>query len=95
MKKEIFNTYVNRVCRIMNIDKEVIFSRSKKRECTEARQILYWVCNERPIQQVSIVKYMNDNGYNAKGSEVNYGVSVVNKNISEDADYSIIINKII
>ena len=95
MKKEIFNTYVNRVCRIMNIDRDTLFSRTKKRESTEARQILYWVCTERPIKQVDIVKYMNENGYGAKGSEVNYGVSSINKKMEQDADYSIIVNKII
>ncbi len=95
MKKDIFETYLNRVIRIMNIDKDVVFKRTKKRESTESRQILYWVCDQRPIQHIYIQKYMQEYGYNTELSEINYAINAVNKKIEEDADYSIILNKII
>lgn len=95
MKKEIFNTYLNRVLRIMNIDKEMLLSRSKKRSATESRQILFWLCEQRPIKTVYIKEYMEELGYDASYSEISYGIKSVEKKMTEDADYSIILNKII
>lgn len=95
MKQEIFNTYVNRVLRIMNIDKEILFSRSKKREATEARQILVWLCEQRPIRRVFIKKYMEENGYNISYNDISYCIKSIDSKIENDADYSIILNKII
>jgi len=95
MNREIFNTYVNRVLRAMSIDKEVLFSRSKKREATESRQILVWLCEQRPIKRVFIKNYMEENGYNISYNDISYCVKSIDNKIANDADYSIILNKII
>ena len=50
MKKEIFNNYATAISQQFHLNLDDIFTKSRKRECVDARQMLYYLCMERPIR---------------------------------------------
>jgi chromosomal replication initiation ATPase DnaA len=94
MKVDIFNQYVERVTELFGINKEKLFSKTKERECVDARYLLYYLCFKRPIALNYIQKYMADNGYEIKHSTLIYGISTVEKRVKADADYMQIVKDI-
>jgi chromosomal replication initiator protein len=94
MKEDVFNQYVDRVTDLFGIEKEELFSKSKKRNLVDARQLLYYLCSKRPIQVTYIQKYMKDNGYNVCHSVIIHGINVMNKKVETDKDYKTIANDI-
>ena len=87
MKQNIFNTYVSEVCKIFNVKKKMLFTKTKKRDVVDARQLLYWLCRRRPMNIVYIKEYMLENGYDISHSVIHYGIAVVEQKVSNDADY--------
>jgi len=94
MKEDVFNQYVERVIDLFNITKEEFFSKTKKRNIVDARQLVYYLCSERHIQITYIQRYMIDNGLNVVHSVVIHGIKRMNKRIEEDKDYKTIANEI-
>lgn len=87
MKYKIFNQYVDQVCHLFSISKEELFSKTKRRDIVDARQLLYYLCDKRPIRQVYIQEYMSNNGYDISHSSIHHGISVVKKKVKTDKDY--------
>lgn len=94
MKVDIFNQYVDRITELFGISKESLFSKSKERECVDARYLLYYVCFKRPMNVSYVQKYMNDNGYNTKHTTILYGIRAVEKRVKDDADYMQVVKDI-
>lgn len=94
MKEDVFNQYVERVCDLFKIDRETLFSKSKKRYIVDARQLLYYLCYNRQIQFVIIKKFMSDNGCSILHNSIVNGVNNVKVKIVEDKDYQTIIKDI-
>lgn len=94
MKEEIFNQYVEKVLQLFNIDRNLIFSKSKKREIVDARQMLYYLCYKRPMQLTYIQSFMNKNGYKIPHSTISHGILAMEKRVSEDRDYYNVVNDI-
>lgn len=93
MKAEIFNTYATWIAKIFDIEESSMFEKSKKRELVDARQLLYYLCSERPIRVVYIQSYMSERGYNVGHSAIVHGIKVAKKRLSKDKDYKLIIKK--
>ncbi len=87
MKAPIFNTYVESVCELFNIDKEVLFTKTKRRDIVDARRLLYYLCSERPMKQVYIQEYMAENGYHISHSSIHWGIKMVKEKLVTDKDY--------
>jgi len=87
MKTKIFNRYVERVCFLFNVDKELLFSKTKRRDVVDARHLLYYLCSERPMRLVYIQEYMLANGYEINHSSIHHGISVVKEKMDNDKDY--------
>lgn len=87
MKEEVFNEYVKRITSLFKIDKEAMFSKSKKREVVDARHLLYYICSKRPMRLTYIQKFMENNGYVIQHSSVIHGIKSVESRIKEDRDY--------
>ena len=51
MKKDIFDYYANSVAKQFNITLEQLFTQTKVSHIVDARQILYYLCIERPIKK--------------------------------------------
>ena len=95
MKTTIFNQYVDKVCFLFNVDREVLFSKTTRRDLVDARQLLYYLCSQRPMRLVYIQEYMSDNGYEINHSSIHHGISVVKKKMETDKDYIIEVNHIV
>lgn len=87
MKTKIFNQYVDRVCFLFNVDREVLFSKTKRRDVVDARHLLYYLCSQRPMRLVYIQEYMANNGYDINHSSIHHGISVVKEKMESDRDY--------
>ena len=94
MKHDVFNQYVERVADLFSINKEDIFSKSKKREFVDARHLVYYLCAKRPMQITYIQKYMNEAGYDIKHSSIIHGIAAVEQKMTEDKDYVSIVKDV-
>jgi chromosomal replication initiation ATPase DnaA len=94
MKNEIFNDYVERIVGLYKIPKEDIFSKIKRTDVVDARQMLFYLCNRRNISHTQIKRYLIDEGLEMTISTILHGIKVMEEKISNDSDYKQIINKI-
>lgn len=94
MKSDIFYQYVDKVTDLFKITKEDLFSKNKKRELADARNLLYYLCKNRPMTVSYIKKYMGENGYDVKHPTVIYGIGTVERKVDEDDDYLQIVKDI-
>jgi chromosomal replication initiator protein len=94
MKENVFNQYVDKVINLFGISRDDLFSKSKKRNLVDARQLLYYLCSKRNIQVTYIQKYILENGYDTVHSTIIHGIAVVESKVKEDRDYESIVNSI-
>lgn len=94
MKEEIFEQYVDRVVDLFKITREDFFKKSKKRNLVDARHLVYYLCSERNIKQISTTEFMRLNGYEIPHQTVLHGIKIVREKIKEDPDYQSIIKEI-
>ena len=73
MKKEIFDKYSQAVATQFHLTLDEMFSKNKRQDIVEARQILYYLCKERPIRFSFIQRFMEENGYKVGHSSIMYG----------------------
>jgi len=94
MKQEIFNRYVDEVIKIFNISREQFFTKNKKRNISESRQVVYYLCYKRPMAISSIEHYMRSNGYDISHPSIIHGIEAMTHRINADYDYLKIIERI-
>jgi hypothetical protein len=94
MKSDIFNQYADAIADRSGISVEALFSKNKTRVVSEARHMLYYMCNKRMIPVSYIKKYMEDHGYKTGFYPISYGIKMVKKKIDSDPDYSSLISSI-
>jgi hypothetical protein len=94
MKREIFNQYLNKVLELFGIVEYDLFKVSKCRETVDARQLLYYLCHIRQIDNKYIQKYLQENGFNIYTSNISRGISNVKERIKKDKDYVIVVNRL-
>ncbi len=79
MQRKVFNIYVGMVLNSFNIEREDLFTKTKRKEIAEARHMLYWMCFADGDFKVGvIVRMMRENGYDVGHSSVIYGINVMN-----------------
>ena len=93
-KVNIFNQYVEQVCDLFNIDEKSLFTKTKRRDIVDARQMLYYLCAKRPIRIVYIQEYMTDRGYPISHSSIIHGINVVKEKVRSDEDYVYALNQL-
>ena len=94
MKQDIFNQYVEKVCETFSIQRAELFLKDKRRDLSEARYMLYYLCATRPMRLIFIEKMMCENGYSITHSTILTGVKVIKKKMADDKDYVSVINDI-
>ena len=94
MKEPIFNEYATKVSEAYNITTDLLFDKSKRRDIVDARQLLYYVCVNRPMRIRYIQQYMSQNGYHVGHSSIIHGIAQVKDRIDEDADYQNFVDNI-
>jgi chromosomal replication initiation ATPase DnaA len=94
MKRDIFEAYVDRVTDRFGITRERLFAKDKSRDVVDARHMLYYLCSERPMTNTYIKQYMGENGYNIDLPSISHGLKRVEHHISQDPDYTTLINQL-
>ena len=87
MKRDIFMAYATSVAEQFHLTLDQMFEKTKKRECVDARQILYYLCMERPIRISYIQRFMEENGHSVSHSTIIHGYKQAKELIDKDQDY--------
>ena len=93
MKKEIFDKYSKAVAKQFNLTLDEMFSKTKRQDIVEARQILYYLCKERSIQFSYIQRFLEESDYKIRHSTIMHGYNQAKKLIENDPDYKDFIDK--
>lgn len=94
MRRDLFNKFVDGVVRVLGVDRQEMFSKSKRRDLVDARHLLYYLCFRRMIRVVYIQKYMSENGYDISHSSVIHGIQVASERVRTDDNYKELLNQI-
>ena len=94
MKEKIFDYYAISIANQFNITLEEMFTQTKASHIVDARQLLYWLCIERPIKKSYIKTYLKENGYEVSHSTLVYGYRQAKKLIDSDPDFKSMVTTI-
>lgn len=94
MKKDIFENYVRLICDRFGITPEELFTKNKRRDLADARQLLYYMCYNHKMQLTHIKKHMLDNGYYVQHPTIGHGIKEIQKKMVDDYDYVRVINEL-
>ena len=94
MKQEIFNQYAIKVADIFGISTSELFTKTKQRDCVDARHLLYYLCSQRPMRLTYIQKYLAESGYKINHSSIHHGIQQVKDRVTDDPDYIKIIKRV-
>ena len=94
MKHNIFDTYANAVAKQFHLTLDQMFSKDRRRDIVDARQMLYFICMERPIRLSYIQRFMEENGCHVKHSTIIHGYNRAKTLIEDDTDYEAVVRQI-
>ena len=94
MKKDIFNMYASRVAEKFHLTLDEMFVKNKTRDIVDSRQILFYLCVQRPIRISYIQKFLKDNGLELSHSTIIHGYKHAQKMIKEDEDWATMVDQI-
>ena len=94
MKKKIFLKYADAVAEQFHLTLDQMFEKTKRRECVDARQMLYYLCMERPIRVSYIQRFMEEEGLTLCHTTIIHGYKQAKKTIENDKDFSLVANSI-
>ncbi len=94
MKRNIFNKYVTAITNRFSVTEDDLFSKTKKRELVDARQMLYYLCTERNISIGYIQTYLKERGYDVSHSTIIHGTNRAKALVNEDVDLSAMVTNI-
>ena len=94
MKKEIFNSYATAISKQFHLSLDEMFDKSRKQEKVDARQMLYYLCMERPIRVAYIKRFMSEAGLDVHITTIIHGYKKAKQTIDNDKDYKKIIESI-
>lgn len=86
MKLEIFESYTEAVCKKMGVSQDELFSKSKDRYITDARALLFALCDRRGMRKTAIQRLCNMKGANISYTAITNSIRR-NGRISDDDDY--------
>jgi chromosomal replication initiation ATPase DnaA len=94
MKKNIFDQYATAIAKQFHLSLDQMFSPTKRRDIVDARQMLYYLCMERPIRISYIRRFMEDQGCAVQHSTIMHGYKRATEMIQEDPDYKQVVKEI-
>jgi chromosomal replication initiation ATPase DnaA len=94
MKKKIFDYYAISIANQFNITLEEMFTQTKASHIVDARQLLYWLCIERPIKKSYIKTFCENNGYDVSYSTLRHGYKSAKTLIDSDPDFKSMVTTI-
>ena len=94
MKEYIYKQYLNNILDHLEINLNDLLNKTKERRITEARYMLYYLCNQRGMSNSDIQSYMNTQGFEVPLNNIQYGIERMNDIITNDSDYKHIVRKL-
>jgi chromosomal replication initiation ATPase DnaA len=94
MKEKIFDYYAISIANQFNITLEEMFTQTKASHIVDARQLLYWLCIERPIKKSYIKTFCENNGYDVSYSTLRHGYKSAKTLIDSDPDFKSMVTTI-
>ena len=94
MKKDIFDGYAKAIAQQFHLTLDQMFNKTKKREMVDARQMLYYLCMERPIRISYIQRFMEEQGHSVCHSTIIHGYKKAKEMIDKDQDFQDVITKL-
>jgi chromosomal replication initiation ATPase DnaA len=94
MKKDIFDQYATAIAKQFHLSLDQMFSPNRRRDIVDARQMLYYLCRERPIRISYIQRFMEEQGCAVKHSTIIHGYKKAQDMIDQDPDYKKVVKEI-
>jgi|TARA_R100000935_G_scaffold6285_1_gene13802 chromosomal replication initiation ATPase DnaA len=94
MKKDIFDGYAIAIAKQFHLTLDQMFDKTKRRDIVDARQMLYYLCMERPIRISYIQRFMEDQGHPTAHSTIIHGYKKAKELIDSDQDFQDVVNKL-
>jgi chromosomal replication initiator protein len=94
MKKHIFDAYAVAIAEQFHLTMDQMFDKTKKREIVDARQMLYYMCMERPIRISYIQRFMEEQGHPISHSTIIHGYKKAKEMIDNDKDFEDVVNRL-
>lgn len=94
MKEYIYKQYLNNILDHLEINLNDLLNKTKERRITEARYMLYYLCNQRGMSNSDIQSYMRTQGFEVPLNNIQYGIERMNDIITNDSDYKHIVRKL-
>ena len=94
MKEYIFKQYLDNILNHLGITLEELLEETKERRITEARYMLYYMCQKRGMQNAEIQSYMKTQGFDVTLSTMKRGIEKAKEIIDNDPDYKYIVGKL-
>jgi chromosomal replication initiation ATPase DnaA len=94
MKKNIFELYATAVAKQFHLNLDQMFSDTRRRDIVDARQMLYYLCMERPIRVSYIQRFLSEHGYEVYHSTILHGYKKAKEQVQKDPDYKAVVDLI-
>lgn len=94
MKKEIFDAYLQAVCKRYGLSTEEFIAKTKESVIVRARYMVFYLCHNRMMSIKEIEKYMASIGHTITHATIVRGIQSMEKQIIEDKDYANVIRSI-
>jgi chromosomal replication initiation ATPase DnaA len=85
MKRNIFESYIDKVCSMQGITREQLFSKHSGRRMANARQFLYWLCSMRGMDGLEIKEY-SDQYIDLSHTTILHGIRIMRTRSLDDDD---------
>ena len=87
MKKDIFDAYASAIADQFHLSLDQMFTKTKRRDIVDARQMLYYLCMERPIRISYIQRFLEEHGHTTTHSTIIHGYKKAKELIESDQDF--------
>ena len=95
MKKDIFDSYAQAIAKQFHLTLDQMFTKTKRREMVDARQMLYYLCMERPIRISYIQRFLETYNFKVTHSTIIHGYNKAKESMKNDTDVTNLINDIL
>lgn len=76
------------------LTREELFSKEKTSDVVLPRQVLFYLCKNRPMKLIEIKRLLSKEGFDVEHTTILHGIKVIEKLIVEDKDYSSLIKQL-
>jgi len=95
MKKQIFDDYATAVAKTFHLTLDEMFTSTRRGDIVDARQMLYYLCMERPIRISYIQRFLESYDFKVTHSTIIHGYNKAKDLISNDTDVNDLVQEIL